>query len=236
MGNQAKTAQAAKPRRLSFELAGLICSCGRDSQFIDPSIVKCHPSGLGAGGKFGGLDIFPKGPVVETFPSGDGIDMPAALVGQRKGLDGLGNDGACRRYAIVMLAPPPHDQRADTQHDCGEQVAEPEANILFGVDHGQLTNKGTDINKEVEEVVDSVDGNGRVHDYAFASLWEGFDAHMLNVELFDNQRVDVGLEATGSEADNENGDDHGSKRTSWFGNDGRNGRQDQNDMADDINA
>lgn len=98
-----------------------------------------------------------------------------------------------------------------------------------------LANKGTDVDEKVEPVVDSLDSDTRIDNDTLTRL-ESPDMHVLLAKLFDNKRVDIGLETTGTEANDNDGNDHGTKRATFVLNDGRESRDDKNDVADDIDT
>ena len=135
-----------------------------DLQLINPSIIESHPCRLRARGKLGRFYILPERSIMKSLPGCVRIDVPATLVRQEEGLEGLGQDRSGRRPLLVSMSSPPHDCRADTQHDRRQEKAEPKTDVFLGVDHSELTDQGADVDKYVEPIVDAVHSDGRIND------------------------------------------------------------------------
>ena len=156
-------------------------------------------------------------------------------MGQDKGAQGRDEDGAGGLAAEIALAPPPHDHGAEGEHDGGQGVGEVEADVLLGVDHGDLADEGADVDEEVEPVVDALGGDGGVDDDALARL-ERLDKHVLLAELLDDEAADVGLEAAGADADDDDGDEQERQGGALPDDDGGNGRHDEHHVPAEVDA
>lgn len=195
------------------------------AELINPGIIKGHPLGASLVGEARGLDILPEGAVVHVAVRGNRVDRPAALLSEEESAESRAQDGARGLAANVALAAPEHDERTHGQHDGGESVRQVEADILLSVDHGDLADEGTDVDAEIEPQEDALCGDGRVDDDALARL-ERLDVHVLVAHLLDNQTVDIWLETTRTETDDEDGDYHAAEGAVGVGDDGRNGGDD----------
>jgi hypothetical protein len=136
--------------------------------------------------------VVPHGTIVEAAVGLEGVDGPATPLSEEEELEGRAKVGALRGATDVALASPGHDSWAKAQHDGRKGEREPEADVLLGVDHGDLTDKGTDIDEEVEPHINALNGDGRVDDNTLAR-GEGFDVDVHLTELLDDQGIDVGL-------------------------------------------
>jgi hypothetical protein len=77
-----------------------------------------------------------------------------------------------------------------------------------------LAGKGTNVDEEIEPVVNACGSDSRIHDDALPIA--GFDAHLFLRNLFGDKGRDVGLESAGSETHNEQSDDEGRKSAVWL--------------------
>lgn len=175
------------------------------TQLVDEGIVKRHPL-RSALAQLRRLDAIPEVSRMQALPRRPGVQRPPALHGQDPCAEGLAEDGAGSWALLVDLAPAPHDQRAQAEQTGGQEEGEVEANVLLCIHHGKLTDQASDVDEEVEPVVDTADGDGRI-DNDTLSRFESDDLHVLGGYLFDDQGVDVWLEATSTEADDQDGDD-----------------------------
>jgi hypothetical protein len=110
------------------------------ANFINPLVVKCHPARSTAWLNGGWLDSFPESSIVKILVGSDRVERPAALVTKKEETDSFAENGARRRGAYVSVAAPNQDGWAEAQQDCWEQESEPEANVLFAVNHTDLSN------------------------------------------------------------------------------------------------
>jgi len=204
------------------------------ADLVDPGVVKVHPLGPGGGIKRGRLDAVPKGAVVQLLVRLDGVDGPAALVGEQEQLGGAAEDGALGRHALVAAAAPEHDERAEAEEDGRQGVRQPEADVVLAVDHGQLASQSADVDEQVEVVVDTGRGGSRVDDDALAG-GQRPDDHPLEIELLDDQGVDIGLEATGTDAHEDDADAERAEGAVGVLDDGGETGDDEDDVAENVN-
>lgn len=113
---------------------------------VDPSVIKLHPAWLVAA-KVAGLNILPEVVGFEVFARSNGVDRPLALECETQKLDGADEDRSGGRGTVVLVAACPEHDRAQAEHDCGEQPSAPETNVLFHVDHGNLTGESTGVDE-----------------------------------------------------------------------------------------
>lgn len=71
------------------------------------------------------------------------------------------------------------------------------------ISHANLPNQSTNIDKQIEPVVDSGNGSGMVDNHALARLG-GDDFQLVERHLFRNQGRDVGLETSRSDTHDDN--------------------------------
>ena len=166
---------------------------------VDPSIVESHPAGL-AVTKVGRLDVLPEVVVLEVLAGGNGVERPFALGGETEQLPGFDENRASRWALVILALADPEDDGAHAEHDCGQQESTPEADVLLNVDHADLTSKGTDVDEHVEVQEDTRDGNVGVRNDAITGLLVDDDTRLCLAILLGNQRADISLESTGSEA------------------------------------
>jgi hypothetical protein len=104
---------------------------------------------------------------------------------------------------LISLASPPHDSWSGQEHEGRKSKGQPESDILLGVDHADLADQGSNIDEEVEVVVDSTLCDGRVDNNAL-SRWESLNDCVVERNLLDDQRRDVGFESSCSSPHNDN--------------------------------
>lgn len=92
------------------------------SQLVDPGVVKGHPGRAGVGREARGLDRVPEGAVVEVAMRLERVDGPAAALGEHEGPQRRDEHRPGGLATEISPAPPPHDERAETQHDGRERV------------------------------------------------------------------------------------------------------------------
>ena len=164
-----------------------------------------------------------------------GVDAPAALVGKSKELHGAAKDGTGRRDTLVALATPEHDQGAEAEQDGRKGVREPETDVKLAVNHAELAGKSTDVDEEIEVVINPRSRKVRVNNDTLAS-GEGLDNHPGQVKLFNNQRVDVGLETTGTETHEDDTEREAGESSVRVLDNRRKTRHDEDDVTEDIDA
>jgi hypothetical protein len=174
---------------------------------------------------------------VEVLPRAVRVERPAPLVCEEKRAHGRDQDGAARLDRDrVALAAPEEDDGREAEDDGGQGEAEPEADVALGVGHADLADERADVDEEVEPVVDLVCGDCRVDNDALARLGESDDAHGAEVELFDDERANVGLEAASAEANDDDAHDERSERAVWILQHEGQGGDDEDQVADDVDA
>lgn len=87
---------------------------------------------------------------MHELPCSDGVDAPAAPLGEHYNLEGLGDNRALRCGLAVAFAAPEHYSWGEQENEGWEEECKPEADIFLGVDHGDLADEGADVNEEVE--------------------------------------------------------------------------------------
>ena len=85
-----------------------------------------------------------------------------------------------------MLFAEDHDGETEEEEDGRDEERQVEADIAFSIDHAQLSSQGTDVDKQVEVVVDTGDGDGRVNNDTLAIPLH--DLERIGVKLLNNQR------------------------------------------------
>ncbi len=110
----------------------------------------------------------------------------------------------------IALASPPHDPWADEEDDGWKGEGQPEADVLLGVDHAQLTDQSTDVDEEIEVVVNARLSDRWVDDDTL-TRWQGLDLQSLDWDLFHDERRNVWLEATGSDTHDDQSDNEGAE-------------------------
>lgn len=136
---------------------------------------------------------------------------------------------------LISLASPPHDKWCGQEHEGWEGKGQPETHVLLGVDHTNLANKSSNVDKEVEVVVNSALSDGWVDDNALSG-WERLHDGMIEGNLFNNQRRNVWFEATRSGPHDDHAQHEDSEAGSLIGDDWRDSRDDEDDVANDGNA
>lgn len=106
---------------------------------------------------------------------------------------------------------------------------------MLAVDHAELTSESTEVDEEVEVVVDTGSGGRRVDDDALTSR-QGANHHSLEIKLLNNQGVDVGLETTSTDTHSDDAESEGSERTIGVLDDRGKTGDDEKDVTDDIDT
>lgn len=163
---------------------------------VNPGIVKVVPA-WGVGSKCGWLDSVPHGARVPVPPRLHGVGRHATTESLEKELERWTHDVSARGSENVELLADNKDRQSDDEHDGGKKVSEPEADVSLSVNHANLTNQGTDVDEEVEPVVDTGDSDGGVDNDALVTT--GLHAHLLLGNLLGDEWRDVGLECSRSE-------------------------------------
>ena len=151
-------------------------------------VVEGHPGWASGRLDSGGLDGGPEGTVMEALIGGDGVEGPAAFVGEKEELKGFGEDGTLWWGSYVSIAAIPHYEGAKAQHDGGKEIGEPETNIFLRVSlevlvclqgvirvmyyHSNLANKSTNVDEKVEVVINPTGCDRWINDHALSLFGE----------------------------------------------------------------
>lgn len=137
--------------------------------------------------------------------------------------EGIGDDGSLRRSNNVDLATEDEDEQSDEEDAETEQVSGPEVDVTLHVG-GSEQRQRSGVDAPVEDLfplvkcqishdlrktyhVNPLDGNRRVNDDLLASFVIMANDHLSPLVLIGNQRRNVGLDATSSETNDDNGND-----------------------------
>jgi hypothetical protein len=116
------------------------------ADLVDPGVVKVVPR-RSAGSKCGRHNGSPHGAIVPVLVSLDGIDAETAAKSLEKDLESRTHDVTARGLEDVELLAEVKDRDTEDEHDSGDEVGKPETDVSLSVDHGDLTNKGTNVDK-----------------------------------------------------------------------------------------
>lgn len=178
--------------------------------FVHPFVVKRHPCRLVVP-EFAWLHVLPEirsvhvlesvfdgisylphtvptSAYIEQYPDLqlDWIDRPPSLHSESPEPDRLGVDRPGWLHETVPVPAEEQDRGTEAEHDRGEQVRQPEADVSLGVHHGDLANEGADVDHQVEVVVDPRDRRRRVDDHALAAL-QSLDVQSILLILLRDQ-------------------------------------------------
>jgi hypothetical protein len=145
--------------------------------------------------------------VVPVLVSLDGIDAESTTKSLEEELESRSHDVARRGCKNVEFLAEEENGEGDDEHDGRNEVCQPEANVALSVDHGNLTYKSTNVDEEVEVVVDAGNGRGGVDNDALAL--DRLNAHLFLGNLLGNEGRNVGLKSTSAgthDQDTENKD------------------------------
>lgn len=95
-------------------------------------------------------------------PCRNRVNRPSTLLSKEKRPQSRSQNRARRGLIAISTLSPPHDQGAQRQHAGRQREAQPETDILLGVDHGDLADQSANVDEHVEPVVNPVDGDGRI--------------------------------------------------------------------------
>lgn len=199
------------------------------SNLINPGVVKVVPLGR-RGTEVRWLDLFPHGAVVPVLPGLNGVCGDTASEGLEEELEGRAHDVAARGTENVVLLAEDEDRDTDDEHDGGDKVGKVETDVALSVDHTDLADQCTNVDEEVEPVVDTGNGDSRVDDDALALL--RLDAHALLGNLLGDEGRNVGLECSGSETHDDESENEDAERGVCLGQNGRGRGGNQDDVAD----
>ena len=192
---------------------------------VNPGVIVGHPDGALGDGDARGLGELPVG-----------LDKLGALDDVEPHLEELLEQGAGGRGELVLLLLGPEDEGGDEEQNGGDQESLPETVQVLDVDHADLARESTNVDAHVEVQEDTGVGDGRVDDDTLALA--NLDAHAGVLVLLSQQRRDVGLEETGTDAESEETDDEGGETGISLDDDtgGRGGNQDDVGNSGDTNG
>jgi hypothetical protein len=120
----------------------------------------------------------------------------------RETLDSL--DTARGGSEHVVLLSDEQDGGADEEDDRRQQVGQPEPDVFLGVDHADLSDQGSDVDEQVK--VHEQPGRGESGVDEDLGPLAFFDDGSLTGDLFGDQGGDVGLEHSGTDSHDDDGD------------------------------
>lgn len=178
---------------------------------VYPLVVKSHPARglLAVTGDVAGLGGLVEVWSGEVLGKLDWVESPLALGSEAEDAHRGAQDRAGGRRLDVKVVSEPKDNRSRAEDDGREEEREPEPDVLLGVNHADLSNQRTNVNKEVEVLVYQLVLPLRTHhvdprscesgvDNNSLSSLGGADKHFGLAVLLSNQGRDVTLEGTGS--------------------------------------
>ncbi len=114
------------------------------------------------------------------------VDGPATSHRQAPELERFGHDRASGLGMTVLISTQVEHHGAEAEHQRRQQIRQPEADVLLGIDHTNLSGEGTDVDHHIEVHEDAGHGHRRVHKYAFA-LVVGDDSHSCVLVLLGDE-------------------------------------------------
>jgi hypothetical protein len=180
------------------------------SNLINPGVIEVVPLWC-SGAEDGRLDSGPHATVVPVLVGLDWVDAHTTSKSLEEQLESRAHDVTARWAENVELLAENENGKSHDEHDGGDQVGEPETDVSLSVNHADLTNEGTDVDEEVEPVVNTGDSDSRVNNDTLGTA--GLNAHLLLGNLLGDKRGDVGLESSRSKThddESENKDTEGS--------------------------
>lgn len=199
------------------------------TDLIDPGIVKVVPRRL-VGTESGRLDSVPHASIVPVLVSADRVEAESTTKSLEQQLEGRAHDVTRRGLENVELLAEPQNRQADDEHDSGDQISQVETDITLSVDHAKLASESTNVDEEVEVVVDAGDGDSRVNNDTLAVLL--LNAHALFRDLLGNQGRNVGLERSRTKTHDENTDNECTQSAIRLVKNRGNRRDRENDVTD----
>lgn len=134
--------------------------------------------------------------------------------------------------SVVLLADE-EDDGSNEEEDGRQKVGEPETNILLGVDHADLTDERTGVDHEVEVEENPSVCDRRINNNTLTGLLESHDSHSSVLNLFSEERRDVGFEETGTDSERNKSNNERSQGDIWVGDDRWSSGGDQDDVSND---
>lgn len=131
---------------------------------------------------------------------------------------------------MVSFATPPHDVWAGQEDESWQQEGQPETDVLLSVDHTNLANQSTDVDEEVEVMVDSALSDGRINNHLLAR-WHLLDDNGSQRNLLNDKRRDIWLKTTSAETHDDKTEHENTKASALVLDDRWDGRHDQDDVT-----
>lgn len=199
------------------------------SNFINPGVIEVVPFWRGAT-QNGRLDSGPHATIVPVLVCLDRVDAKSTSKCLEKKLESWAHDVTARGTEDVELLAEDEDRNGDDEHDGGDEVGEPETDVTLSVDHGDLTDKSTNVDEEVKPVVDTGDSDGGINNNTLGAA--SLDAHLLLRNLLRNERGDIGLESSSSETHDNESENENTKGSVRVGQNGRSSGGDEDQVTD----
>lgn len=160
---------------------------------VYPGIVEVVP-GRCAGTENRRLDPLPHLSVAPVLNGLDRVEGSAVSKSLEEQLHGGGHDTTGRRQHSVAAPAVDEDRESKHEHDGGKQEGEPETDVTLSICHGELTDQCTDVDEEVEVVVDTGQSDSGVDDDALSLDFS--DAHPGFRDLLGDKRRNIGFETS----------------------------------------
>lgn len=202
------------------------------SNLIDPGVIKVVPARL-VGAKSGRLDGVPHGAVVPVLPGCEGVGSHATTERLEEKLESRAHDVAARGAEDVELLAEDQNGKGNDEHDGRDQVSQPETNVSLSVNHANLTDKRSNVDEEVEPVVDAGGGDSRVNNDASGAT--GLNTHLLLGNLLGNEGSNVRLEGSSSETHDDETENEDAESSVGVLEDPRGGGSDEDKVTDFSN-
>lgn len=184
-------------------------------ELIDELVVPLHDLGVSMlclEGRLGGIHV-------------------AVLDHDPHALESIADNATLGRTDDVELLAEDQDSQTGAEHAEAEKIGGPEADIPLHVGSGQ-ERQTAEVDAKVEDHVDALDGDGRIQDDALSRRKSG-KGHLTALVLICNQRSDVGLDTTGTQANDDDGGNEATQTSSMLQGDRQRG-QEQDQKTDDV--
>jgi hypothetical protein len=178
------------------------------SNFVNPGVIEVVPLGRGRT-QNGRLDSGPHVTVVPVLVCLDRVEAETASKSLEQELESRAHDVTARGTEDVELLAEDKDGKSNDEHDGRDQVCEPETDVALSVDHADLTDKSTNVDEEVEPVVNAGNSDGGVDNDTLSAA--GLNAHLLLGNLLGDKRGDVGLESSSAETHDDESENENTK-------------------------
>lgn len=177
-----------------------LASLPTTANFIDPGIIKDHPLGPILRRNARGLQVVPKGAVMQALVKRHWVPVESGSSSAHEKPNGQAENATLRGGVLIPVAAGIQNWKGKAEEDSGDQVRQVKSHISLRVRHGELSDQSANVDEQVEPVVNPGSGDGRVDEDAFARL-QRFDVHSPR-NLFSDEWRNVGLKATRSDSHN----------------------------------